>query len=140
MIQKYESGHSAVSIAKAYCLYKLFGSGIFKKIDIFRSKEVLSNPNKSAVAQKYYNLGFEADDISKAPFDVIAKKDREVVLTEVGEKTNPQLGSLQKLLEAKTLVIFKKQKPDKIPALSSKEFTNFKSAEELIRFLKDFEN
>lgn len=139
MISKYESGMADVSISKAYSLHRIFGSGIFRKIDIFQHGKNLSESKKSAVALKYSSLGFEADDIANVPFDVIAKKDKEIIFTEVGDKANPQLLPLQKLIEANTLVIFSKKKPKKMPALTRKEFLDYDSAGELIKFLKEFE-
>jgi len=139
MIAKYESGLADISVNKAYSLYKIFGGGIFRKINILESWKTVPESKKSEVAKKYANLGFEADDTKKVPFDVIARKDREIILTEVGDKTNPQLLPLQKLIEADTLVIFKEKKPKKIPALTKKEFLDFESANELIKFLKEFE-
>ena len=139
MVVKYESGLADVSVNKAASLYKIFGSGIFRKIDVFQTWKSFPESKKSAVAEKYTDLGFEADDTKKVPFDVIAKKDREIILTEVGDKTNPQLQPLQKLIEADTLVIFKEKKPKKVPALTKREFLDFDSAKELIKFLKEFE-
>ncbi|MAG15481.1 hypothetical protein CMO88_00295 [Candidatus Woesearchaeota archaeon] len=139
MISKYESGLADVSVNKAVSLYKMFGSGIFRKVDVFQSWKSFPELRKSTVAGKYTDLGFEADDTKKVPFDVIAKKDKEIILTEVGDKRNPQLQPLQKLIEADTLIIFKDKKPKKVPALTKKEFLNFDSAKELIKFLKEFE-
>ena len=139
MIAKYESGLADVSVNKAYPLYKIFGSGIFRKINILESWKAVPESKKSEVAKKYANLGFEADDTKKVPFDVIARKGKEIILTEVGDKTNPQLLPLQKLIEADTLMIFKEKKPKKIPALTKKDFLDFESAKELIKFLKEFE-
>ena len=42
MIQKYESGESEVSVNKALRLYRIFGHGVFDKINIFdRKKELI---------------------------------------------------------------------------------------------------
>ena len=124
---------------KAYSLYKIFGSGIFRKVNVLKSWKSIPESKKSEIAKKYANLGFAADDTKKVPFDVIARKDDEIILTEIGDKTNPQLLPLQKLIEADTLIIFKEKKPKKIPALTKKEFMDFDSSEELIKFLKEFE-
>lgn len=139
MIAKYEAGDADVSVSRAYSLQKMFGSGIFRKINIFSTGKKVEDAGKSSVAKKYSTLGFEAADIKNVPFDVIARKDKEIVFTEVGEKANPQLLPLQKLIEANTLVIFTKKRPKKIPALTKKEFLEYESAGELIRFLKEFE-
>ncbi len=139
MITRYESGVADVSVNKAYSLQKLFGRNIFRGIDIFGRAKAVPSSGKSEFAEKYTELGFEADDAKKVPFDVIARKEREIIFTEIGEKTSPQLLPLQKLIEADTLVIFKKKKPEGIPALTKKEFLEYESAGELIKFLKEFE-
>ncbi len=139
MITRYESGGADISVNRAYSLQKLFGRNIFRKIDLFGRAKAVPASRKSEFAEKYTKLGFEADDAKKVPFDVIARKDREIIFTEIGEKTNPQLLPLQKLIEADTLVIFKKKKPKGIPALTKKEFLGYDSAKELIKFLKEFE-
>ena len=51
----------------------------------------------------------------------------------------PELDSLSKLVDADKLVIFKKKRPKKIPALTKKEFMEFEKAKELVKFLKEFE-
>jgi len=71
--------------------------------------------------------------------DVIAKKDKSIILTEVGDRSDPHLSAFRKLIDANTLAIFRKKKPKNIPALTKKEFMDFESAEELIKFLKEFE-
>lgn len=139
MITKYESGVADVSVNKAHSLQRIFGRNIFRKIDIFGRAKAMPASGKSEFAEKYTELGFKADDTKKVPFDVIARKDKEIILTEIGEKTNPQLLPLQKLIEADTLIIFKKKKPKDMPALTKKEFLDFESAKELIKFLKEFE-
>ena len=57
----------------------------------------------------------------------------------MGDKTNPQLAPLKNLIEASTLVIFRKEKPKKVPALTKKEFLGFRNSREIIKFLKEFE-
>ncbi|MBI2661195.1 hypothetical protein HYX09_02900 [Candidatus Woesearchaeota archaeon] len=91
------------------------------------------------IAAKYVQLGFEATDTRKTPFNVIAKKDNEVILTEVGDRINPEAVSLSKLIEAGNLVIFKNKKPAKeVASMKKEEFLGFEKANELIRFLKEF--
>ncbi|MBI2663862.1 helix-turn-helix domain-containing protein [Candidatus Woesearchaeota archaeon] len=139
MIAKYETGQADVSVNKAFTLHKIFGPAIFRQIAVFNSWKNFPGAKKSLVAEKYTHLGFEADDTKKVPFDVIARKDSEIILTEIGDKQNPQLQPLQKLLEADTLVIFKDKKPKKIAAMTKKEFMSYDSALELIKFVKEFE-
>jgi len=144
MIQKYESGESEVSVNKALRLYNVFGHSVFDKIDVFGRKTISPTPppppaSRGDVVKKYSDLGFEAIDTKKVPFDVIAKKEKELILTKVGDKAQPELESLSKLVDADKLVIFKKERPKKIPALTKKEFMEFEKAKELIKFLKEFE-
>ena len=56
-------------------------------------------------------------DLRLKPGDVwnLAKKEKDLILTEVGDKTNPQIKSLSKLIDANNLIIFKKKKPKNIP-------------------------
>jgi putative transcriptional regulator len=135
MVQKYESNVSELTLNKAFKLYDIFGDKIFNKVNIFSSSHV--NPDAhSLYSKKYSALGFEASDLKKVPFDIIAKKDSELILTEVGD--NPKSLSLSKLLDAHELVIFKYKKPKDIPALKKEEFLEFESANELIKFLEEF--
>ena len=90
------------------------------------------------MSKKYKDLGFEAIETHKVPFDILAKKDKEIILTEVGDKPNPQAQSLSRLLDADNLVIFKKKKPKDIPSLKKEEFLELKKAKELVKFLKEF--
>jgi putative transcriptional regulator len=138
MIAKYENG-SDISVNKAKALYGLFGPSVFRAIDVFSELSSLPEKSSSAIVKKYSVLGFEASEARKVPFDIVAKKGREVIFTEIGDKTNPQLESLTKMVDADNLVIFKNKKPKKLPSLTKKEFMDFESANELIKFLKEFE-
>lgn len=138
MVQKYESGESEVSINKALRLYKVFGHSIFGKINIFDYNKELIHEGKSDVSRKYSELGFNALEAHKVPFDVIAKKEKELILTQVGDKPKPELDSLSKLVDADRLTIYKKKKPKNIPSLTKKEFMEFEKAQELIKFLREF--
>jgi putative transcriptional regulator len=139
MIQKYESGESEVSVNKALRLYRIFGHSVFDKINIFETPFKEKLEIKSDIGKKYSKLGFEAIDTRKVPFDVIAKKEKELILTKVGDKPKPGLDSLSKLVDADSLTIYKKKRPKHIPALTKKEFMEFEKARELIKFLKEFE-
>jgi len=138
MIDKYEKGDSEITINKAMKIYDIFGNEVFKEINIFAGNNKIESRYKSDFSKKYIDLGFEAADTKKSPFDIIAKKDNELILTEVGDKTRPDFSSLSKLLDAENLVIFKKKKPKDIPAVTKKEFLEFEKANELIKFLKEF--
>ncbi|MBI2141661.1 helix-turn-helix domain-containing protein [Candidatus Woesearchaeota archaeon] len=150
MISKYESNDADVSLRSAIALNRLFGSGIFNKVDVFAVARETASKNPSVIARKYDELGFRAADTKKAPFDVIAKLEKELILTDVSPKkgANPQLESLQQLLGADALVILDKKaatssytekNKKKLPSLQKRDFLDFNSAKELIRFLKEFE-
>ncbi len=138
MIDKYEKGNSQVTITKAMKIYNIFGEKVFNELDIFASKPEIENEYNSDLSRKYGELGFKAADTSKTPFDIIAKKDKELILTGIGDKTRKDFESLSKLLDADNLVIFKKKKPKGIPSLTKKKFLEFEKANELIKFLKEF--
>lgn len=142
MVQRYEEGNTAITINKARRMYDALGPSVFKKINIFSVAGISqAAEGKTDITKKYGDLGFEAAETKKAPFDIIAKKEKEIILTEIGDKTSPQLKPLSKLIDADKLVIFKKKKPKEkdIPALTKKEFVDFENAKELVKFLKEFE-
>lgn len=139
MIQKYEKGESDVTANKALKIYNIFGHSVFDKVNIFETPVKQNVEAKSDVGKKYSDLGFEAIDTKKVPFDVIAKMEKEIILTEISDKTNPHLKPLSRLLDADHLTIYKEKKPKNIPALTKKEFMEFEKARELIKFLKEFE-
>lgn len=138
MISKYEGEESEITIKKAFKLFGVFGEDIFKQIEIFDTLYQPIIQGKSEISKKYTELGFDASELVKAPFDVIAKKENEIILTEVGDKTNPNLVPWARLLEVNKLVIFKKRKPKHIPAVSKEEFLEFEKSKELIDYLKEF--
>ena len=138
MIIKYESENSEVTVNRAMKLYDLFGDNVFNEINIFRHHQHPESRFETEVSRKYVELGFEATETKKTPFDIIARKEDEIILTEVSDKVNPQMQSLSKLLEADNLVIFNKKKPKDIPSMTKEEFMDFEKANELVRFLKEF--
>ncbi len=137
MIMKYENENSEVTINRAMKLYDLFGHQVFNEIDVFLKRE-LENKFETEVSRKYVELGFNATETKKTPFDIIARKNEELILTEVSDKVNPQMQSLSKLVDADNLVIFQKKKPKNIPSMTKKEFMDFEKANELVKFLKEF--
>ncbi len=156
MVAKYEASSADVSLRSAIALNRLFGSEIFGKVDIFGVGKETVGGKPSVIARKYYELGFRAADTKKAPFDVVAKQGKELILTEVKDaksarsrSSNPQLSSLQQLLGADALVIFDKKtvgigsqtqnNKKKLPSLQKRDFLGIGSAKELIKFLKEFE-
>jgi putative transcriptional regulator len=138
MIDKYEKGDSEITLNKAMKLYDIFGHQVFNEINIFSGNNEIKSKYTSDLSKKYIDLGFDASDTNKTPFDIIARKDNELVLTKVGDKERPDFSSLSKLLDADNLVIFKKKKPKDIPAVTKEEFLEFEKANQLIKFLKEF--
>lgn len=138
MIDKYEKGDSEITLNKAMKLYDIFGHQVFNEVNIFSGSNKIKSEYKSDLSKKYVNLGFEASDTSRTPFDIIARKDNELVLTKVGDREKPDFSSLSKLLDADNLVIFKKKKPKDVPAVTKEEFLEFEKANQLIKFLKEF--
>ncbi len=138
MIMKYESKNSEVTINRAMKIYDLFGDKVFNEIDVFVNSEHPESKFETEVTKKYIELGFDATETKKTPFDIIAKKDKELIFTEVSDNFNPEMQSLSKLLDADNLVIFQKKKPKNIPSLTKEEFLDFEKATELVKFLKEF--
>lgn len=138
MITKYEHEDSEITISKAMKIYDLFGQNVFKEINIFSNSLEIASSSNSDYSKKYQELGFNAAETKKSPFDIIAKKGDELILTEIGDKRNRDFSSLTKLLDADNLVIFDKKKPKNIPAIKKQEFLEFEKANELIKFLKEF--
>ncbi len=139
MIQRYEQGDSEITLGKAAKVYKLFGENVFEKKNVLQAISEPYEIGKSIFAKKYSDLGFNALETKKVPFDLIAKKEKEIILTKVGDKLNPIISHISKLIDADRLVIFEKKKPKKIPAITKKEFLELEEANELIKFLKEFE-
>ena len=138
MIIKYENENSEVTINRAMKMYDLFGNEVFNEVNVFMQREPLQNKFETEVSRKYVELGFDATETKKTPFDIIARKDNEIILTEVSDNVNPQMQSLSKLLEADNLVIFNKKKPKDIPAMTKHEFMEFNESNDLVKFLKEF--
>lgn len=136
MVLKYEAG-SDISLENARRMHKVFGDKVFKAIDVFGVEKEIKFPHTSDVAKKYDNLGFDVIEARRAPFDIAAKRQREIILTEVSDIINPHFSSVTRLLDALNLVIFKKKKPKDIPALTKKEFLEFDDGKELIKFVKE---
>lgn len=145
MIAKYESNAADVSFRSALALNRIFGSGIFNKVDVFGAVKGAFAGQQSEIARKYGELGFRASDMKKVPFDVVARLQKELILTEVSPRSaNPNLVPIQHLLGADALVILDgKSDSDKakkkLPSLQKIDFLDMKSAQELIRFLREFD-
>lgn len=138
MMVKYENENSEITINKAMKLYDTLGHEVFNEVNVFSHCMQPESRFETEVSKKYVELGFDATETRKTPFDIIAKKDNEIILTEVSDKVNPQMQSLSKLLEADNLVIFQKKKPKNMPSMTKKEFMDFDKANELVKFLREF--
>ena len=138
MITKYENENSEVTINKAMKIYDVFGHQVFNEINVFMQNGHHESRMETPVSRKYVELGFEATETKKTPFDIIARKGSEIILTEVSDHVNPQMQSVSKLIDADNLVIFNKKKPRNMPSLTKKEFMDFEKANELVKFLKEF--
>ncbi|MBU0536165.1 MAG: helix-turn-helix domain-containing protein [Nanoarchaeota archaeon] len=139
MISRYGEG-SQITVQKAEKLYNILGHTIFEKIDLFTQSIYSSSGKETPITKKYSELGFEATEARKVPFNVIARKQEEIILTEVGDKLNPNTTSLSRLLDADNLLISgrKKSSQKDIPSLTRKEFMEFEESNELIKFLREF--
>lgn len=137
MILKYEDG-SDISLENARKMHRVLGENVFKHVDIFEIEKDIRTTHRSAIAKKYDHLGFDVIETKRAPFDMVAKKQRELILTEVSDVINPNFDSITRLLDALNLVIFKRKKPKRIPALTKKEFLEFDDGKELIKFVKEY--
>ena len=138
MITKYENENSEITINRARKLYDIFGHHVFSEVNVFSHEKSPKSNFETNVSRKYVELGFDAAETRKTPFDIIARKGKEIILTGVRDKVNPQMQSLSKLLDADNLVIFRKKKPKDIPSMKKKEFMEFNEANELVKFLKEF--
>ncbi len=145
MIAKYEANDADVSLRSALALNRIFGTGIFHKVDVFGAVKDALVGKPSEIARKYGELGFRAADTKKAPFDVVAKLQKELILTEVSPKSaNPHFEPIQQLLGADALVILdgkshhEKNKKG-LPFLHKRDFLDMKTAQELIKFLREFD-
>jgi predicted transcriptional regulator len=139
MIQKYEHG-AEITVKKAVKMYDEFGGSVFKRIDVFSAHRAGAPAalKKGPISTKYTELGFKADEMRKSPFDVIAKKKDEVILTSVGDKVNPHIAKVSDLISADKLMIYRQKKPKGVPSMKKKEFLELAKAKELIKFLKEF--
>lgn len=115
-------------------------------IDNLRKDFHNKNTSASEISKKYSALGFKAIETHKAPFDVVAKLDKEIILTELGDKQAEQLRSISRIVGADNLIIYDNKNPaffreemrEDIPIIKKDEFLEFEKAKELIRFLRVF--
>ena len=138
MVMKYENENSEVTINRAMKIYNLIGGQVFNQINIFIQNKYPKSKFEGDVSKKYVELGFKATETKKAPFDIIARKGDELILTEISDNVSPEIGILSKLVDADNLVIFQKKRPKNIPSMTKEEFMEFEEANELVKFLKGF--
>lgn len=142
MIHNYESGTSRITMQRASRIQDLFGSDLFRRIDIFSAplSEFSPSANRrfSRIVGKYENLGFSTSNLRKLPVDMISKRNADVILTEVGNEMDKEMVSLSRLADVDNLVIYSKKRPADVPGLTEQEFMDFEKASELIKFLKEF--
>ncbi len=138
MILKYERGFARVTEGRAFKLYNIFGSEIFKSVEIIIKKPSL-NQDPSPLTKKYTSLGFEAFDTKGLPFNIVAKKDDEIILTAFNSDGN-NLKSISKLLEVFPLSIFsgKKKLKIKVPSMSYEDFLMLEDASELLSIVDSY--
>ncbi len=138
MILKYEKGFARVTAGRAFKLYNIFGSEIFKSVEIVIKKPKL-NQDLSPLAKKYVSLGFDAFDTKRLPFNIVAKKDDEIILTAFNSNGS-NLKSISKLLEVFPLFIFsRKNKPKiKVPSMSYEDFLMLEDASELLSLVDSY--
>ncbi len=140
MIQRYEKGDSEILVNKAARMRECLGTSVFKRIDILSENPAKASPLKSrnAISDKYSNLGFRAEETKKSPFNIIAKKDREIVLTSIGDKISPHAKKVSELISADSLAIYRNKKPKDMPSMKKEEFLELEKAKALIKFLREF--
>lgn len=139
MIQKYERGGAEITLMKAARMYDTLGNSVFKRIDMFsrQKRPQVTTCSGSEVTKKYTDLGYRSEDMTRSPFDIIAKRHKEVILTSVGDKVNPHTAKVSELLDADRLMLYRKKKPKDVPSMKKKEFLELEKAKELIKILKE---
>jgi len=164
-VEKYETKNSQLTLTNAVKVFNALGNAIFEKVDIFSANlpekrnaffHVQTDScygkhsDASEISDKYSSLGFKAVQTHKAPFDVVAKLDKEIILTELGDKKadrkTAQLQSISRIIGADNLIIYDRKKPtlfkeeqrEDIPIIKKDEFLEFEKAKELIKFLRVF--
>ncbi|MBI2659599.1 helix-turn-helix domain-containing protein [Candidatus Woesearchaeota archaeon] len=73
MIIKYENENSEITINRAMKLYDLLGHDVFNEVNVFMNSMQLRSKFETEVSKKYVELGFEAMETRKTPFDIIVK-------------------------------------------------------------------
>ncbi|MFH0798498.1 MAG: hypothetical protein V1906_03745, partial [Candidatus Woesearchaeota archaeon] len=135
----YENEDAEINVNHALKIYDLFGEDVFNRIDIFSRPSMDCIEVRSDISVKYASLGFNVFEATRKPFEIISRKDNEVILTSVGDILNKDAASLARIIDAENLVVFKNKKPKTESAsISREDFLEFEEAGEIIKFLKEF--
>ncbi len=137
MVLKYEQESADVSLHRVSRLYDLFGSRIFRGINIFDQHVEPGERNPSGVSLKYEELGFTARETERAPFDVVARSHDKIILTNVGDRWHRDLTAIADLLEVDELIIFDHKRPKDIAAIHKQEFMGLERARDLFKILHE---
>ena len=138
MAVQYESATAHITAQRAVQLAERFGQEVLARLELFAPMTFHNSASHSPVSQKYHSWGFAATEAHKLPFDVIARRDEEIILTEVGDRFRKGLSPLSQFLDADPLVIFDHHRPRDVPALQREEFFEMRGAKELIKFVKTY--
>lgn len=138
MINRYEHGGARITVSHAVKFYTIFGSSVFSSIDPLSNKPLTVEIKKTPVTMKFEELGFLASETPRAPMDVIARKDHEIIFTELGDLGGHAFQALAQLVEADSLVIFDKKKPKDVASISKKEFMALDKGDELVEIVREF--
>ena len=139
MLLRYENEDAEISLQRAVKMYQTLGNQVFKRIELFTTRNYHSPQSSSEIYSKYENLGFKATETRKVPFDIIASKENTLILTSVGDKVNKDLNNISHTIGASDLAIFTRKKPQNIPAISREEFLEFEKASYLIKFIQEYQ-
>ena len=143
MVDQYEADEAEVTVMRGIRIMELLGEDIFTSYNPFDIPPFPLLPQDvelSEISVKYSKLGFEVSEFKKVPFDIIARQDKELIVTEVGDVVNPDMSPISRLLDAENLVIFEEQAPKDadVPSMRKEDFLEIRKSKELVKFLRDF--
>lgn len=137
MAAQYEGGAHIIA-QRAVRLADLLDRQVLAPVSLFSPSSGALPAPTTPIGQKYLTLGFSAIEMHRLPFDIVARRQGEIILTEVGDRYRQSLSPLSALLQADSLVIFDRHKPKDVPALQREEFLDMEGPQELIRFVKTY--
>jgi predicted transcriptional regulator len=139
MLVKYEQDNAEVSVHRAIKMMNMVGEHSFKSRDIFST--VIHHPTELTldISTKYDHLGFNVTETKKVPFDIVAKKDKILILTKIGDNISNDLNNISHAMGVNDLAIVEKKKPDYMPALTKEEFLDMERARTLIKFVREYQ-